>query len=152
MGLNLIAAIWLRLGAIEQLDLSPAHAPFETELAVVPEPGDGPVLVMLEYDVDADRVRAFVESIYQLRDARERDGAMRWDLWQDTAVANRFVECFIVESWAEHYRQYQRFTVTDKTLEDQALSFVLSQSAQAKFFVFAKPDRILPVREVADSN
>jgi len=145
--LSLIAAIWLRFGAIEQLDLSPAHSPFETDLAVAPEPEDGPVLVMLQYDVEAERVQDFVQSIYKLRDARERDGAMRWDLWQDTAVANRFIECFIVESWAEHYRQYQRFTVSDKILEDQALSFAQVQSAKARFLVFARPHRILPPRE-----
>ncbi|MEM1255011.1 MAG: MFS transporter [Cyanobacteria bacterium P01_H01_bin.21] len=150
MGLNLIAALWLRFGAIEQLDLSSAHAPFETDLAVNVEPDDGPVLVMLEYNIDPDRVQEFVESIYALRGARERDGAMRWDLWQDTAVANRFTECFIVESWAEHYRQYGRFTMTDKTVEDKALAFVSSQSAKARFLVFARPSRILPPRNVVE--
>ncbi|MEM9803923.1 MAG: MFS transporter [Cyanobacteria bacterium P01_D01_bin.56] len=151
MGLNLVAALWLRLGAIEQLDLSPAHSPFEADLAVVPEPNDGPVLVLLEYNIEAQHVQAFVESMHLLRQARERDGAMRWDLWQDTAIANRFTECFIVESWAEHYRQYQRFTVSDKTVEDTALSFAESQTAKARFWVFAKPNRILPVRKASDS-
>ncbi|MEM6433203.1 MAG: MFS transporter [Cyanobacteria bacterium P01_D01_bin.115] len=146
MALNIIAALWLRFGSVEQLDLNPAHSPFEPELAVVPAPGDGPVLVMLEYDVNPQQVADFVASIHTLRHSRERDGALRWDLWQDTAIAHRFIECFIVETWAEHYRQYQRFTVSDKQLEDRALSFVQAQSAHAKFFVFARPQRILPSR------
>ncbi|MGD1861975.1 MAG: MFS transporter [Leptolyngbyaceae cyanobacterium] len=77
---------------------------------------------------------------------------MRWELWQDTAIANRFTECFIVESWAEHYRQYQRFTVSDKTLEDTALSFAESPAAKARFWVFARPNRILPLRQAQDGG
>ncbi|NJL56436.1 hypothetical protein HC928_15595 [bacterium] len=152
MVVSLVAAFPLRLRAVEQLDLSPAHAPFETTLAVQPEPGDGPVLVMLEYDVAPEHVQSFVESIHALRHVRERDGAIRWDLWQDTAIADRFVECFIVETWAEHYRQYQRFMLPDKALEDQALSFVRSASAKAKFLVFSSPQRILRPRAQSESE
>lgn len=88
MALNIIAALWLRFGTVEQLDLNPAHSPFEPELALVPEPGDGPVLVMLEYDVNPQQVADFVASIHSLRHSRERDGALREEArWEGASLA-----------------------------------------------------------------
>jgi hypothetical protein len=61
----------------------------------------GPVLVTVEYRVPADRVADF-------RAARLRDGAIRWDLFQDVEDAERLVEVFLVESWVDHLRQHER--------------------------------------------
>ena len=58
-----------------------------------------------------------------LRMLRLRDGAYRWGLYNDSAVPTRFVETFVVESWAEHLRQHERVTVADREVERTALAF-----------------------------
>ncbi|MGC8657589.1 MAG: MFS transporter, partial [Desulfomonilaceae bacterium] len=52
-----------------------------------------------------------------------RDGARRWGLYNDVTDPTRYVETFIVPSWAEHVRQHSRFTVGDKRIEDRVRSF-----------------------------
>lgn len=145
LGVSLLAAFPLRFRAGEHLNLTPAHAPFQTEMVVDPQAEDGPVLVMLQYDIAIDRIQEFVETIQPLRLSRERDSATRWDLWQDVSVWGRFVECFIVESWAEHGRQFSRFTKSDQELENRVRSCLQNPEAiAARFFIFARPRRIVP--------
>ena len=49
-------------------------------------------------------------------------------LFQDTEYPGRFVENFIVESWAEHLRQHDRVTHMDKTIQEKVRSFHVGQS------------------------
>jgi hypothetical protein len=55
----------------------------------------------------------------RFRSSRQRDGAIRWDVWEDVAEPGRIVESFVVESWVEHQRQHARVTHAD--LRDQQL-------------------------------
>jgi hypothetical protein len=47
-----------------------------------------------------------------------------------------YLENFVVESWAEHTRQHDRFTVADTKFEERVLSLVL-ESAKARHFLYA---------------
>jgi Transmembrane secretion effector len=38
-------------------------------------------------------------------------------------VPGRFVETFVVESWAEHLRQHERVTAADRAVEERARAF-----------------------------
>jgi len=58
-----------------------------------------------------------------VRELRLRDGAYRWGLYNDQARPTRFVETFVVESWAEHLRQHERVTIADRKIEDVACAF-----------------------------
>ena len=48
---------------------------------------------------------------------------MRWGLFEDAARPGRFIESFMVESWAEHLRQHERSTMTDRRQEEKAVAF-----------------------------
>jgi len=63
----------------------------------------GPVLVTVEYRVPAVRAADFRATVGPLRAARLREGAIRWDLFQDVEDAERLVEVFLVESWLDHF-------------------------------------------------
>jgi hypothetical protein len=86
-------------------------------------------LITVEYIVDADRTQDFTAAMHGVRSQRLRDGAYRWGLYSDSAVPTRFVETFVVESWAEHLRQHERVTVADKAAEDIARAFHIGASA-----------------------
>jgi len=77
----------------------------------------GPVLVTIEYAVIRGREAEFVETIHRYARIRRRDGAYRWGIFRDTEHANRYLETFLVHSWAEHLRQHERQTQADRELE-----------------------------------
>ncbi len=84
------------------------------------ELGDaGPVLVTVEYFVDADRVAEFMKTIHEYGRVRRRDGASRWGISRDLETPDRYLETFVVSSWAEHLRQHDRGTRADSQLEDR---------------------------------
>jgi Transmembrane secretion effector len=58
-----------------------------------------------------------------LSQIRRRDSVIRWGLFQDLSDPGRFVENSVVESWAEHQRQFERVTVSDRAIEEKVLSF-----------------------------
>jgi MFS family permease len=126
--LSLVAGMRWRLRAGEGLDLQPAGTPmprFERE----PDPEEGPVLVSVEYRVDPSREEEFARVMQDVGRLRRRDGALRWRLYRDPAVADRYLETFVVGSWAEHQRQHERSTVTDRALTQRARDFLVGQAA-----------------------
>ncbi|HEX7140525.1 MAG TPA: MFS transporter, partial [Vicinamibacterales bacterium] len=84
-----------------------------------PELDAGPVLVTVEYRVDLDRTREFLEALHEYGRVRRRDGAFRWGVYQDLEEEDRYVETFLVRSWAEHLRQHERVTNADREVEDR---------------------------------
>jgi MFS family permease len=89
---------------------------------------DGPVLVTVEYFVDARHAQAFVDAMREYEHVRRRDGASRWGIYRDTEVPDRYVETFVVDSWAEHLRQHARLTQADRKLEDRIRELVRGPS------------------------
>jgi MFS family permease len=79
----------------------------------------GPVLVTVEYHVDPGQVPEFINAIHQYGRVRRRDGASRWGICRDLENPDRYVETFVVSSWAEHLRQHDRVTRADSELEER---------------------------------
>jgi hypothetical protein len=88
------------------------------------EPGldDGPVLVTVEYRVTSARARAFLDAMERYGRVRRRDGASRWGIFRDVEDPNRYIESFLVTSWAEHLRQHERLTRADSAIEQEVRS------------------------------
>src|SRR5580698_3908036 len=82
----------------------------------------GPVLVTIEYAVIPKRTAEFVDAMHEYGRIRRRDGAYRWGTFRDTEVADRYLEIFLVNSWAEHLRQHERQTQADRDLEGRITS------------------------------
>ncbi len=122
-GLLLARRFPLRMG--ETLEVTPA-TPFE-DLSVVwvPAPGAGPVAVELGYRIRAEDTEAFLDAVTQLRGPRRRDGARVWRVYRDLSDPTRFVERFIVDSWADYLHQRARATQADQALEAQVRAFLL---------------------------
>ena len=84
----------------------------------------GPALVTIEYTIIADHESKFLETMRQYARVRRRDGAYQWGIYRDVELAHRFVEIFLVHSWAEHLRQHERQTKADRELEERVYSYV----------------------------
>jgi MFS family permease len=84
----------------------------------------GPALVTVEYDVDPEHEDRFVRAIGKYERIRRRDGAFRWGIYRDLENPNRYLEIFLVDSWAEHLRQHERTTRADKEIEERLRNLI----------------------------
>jgi hypothetical protein len=87
------------------------------------DPEDGPVLVLLEYQLREQDVEEFLSVMSQLRLIRRRLGASHWGIYEDVTEHGRFVETFIVPSWERYLRQREHYTEADEAIEQAARSF-----------------------------
>jgi MFS family permease len=104
------------------------------------DPSQGPVLVMVEYEVDPRKADEFLEALHKFARVRRRDGASRWGVYRDTEHPACYVETFIVESWAEHLRQHERLTRGDRELEENVGRFE-SKPIKVRHFIYARSKR-----------
>ena len=96
--------------------------------ATEPHPNHGPVLVTVEYIIDPNRLDEFTDAMTELSIQRRRDGAFQWHLFCDVSSPQKQLETFFVESWAEHMRQHERVTVSDRLVEDKVNAFHVGDS------------------------
>ena len=97
---------------------------------------EGPVLVTVEYVVHPEKADEFKKAMHHYQRVRRRDGAVRWALYYDAKDRTRYLETFIVHSWAEHLRQHARFTMEDRKIEEHVHSFV-EQPPKVSHFIYA---------------
>jgi MFS family permease len=107
----------------DQHDLEPSlHWP-EPHLMIEPSFHEGPVVVMLEYDIEPAQAQDFLKALHSLGQLRRRDGAFFWSVFYDPTIAGRFVETFTMETWVEHLRQHGRVTKADLKVEERVRAF-----------------------------
>ena len=116
-----VAALGPRLLPLPGHEDEPAPASTRAPPVAAAEPDGeaGPVLIVVDYEVDPEHADAFVGAMQRLSAVRRRDGARRWHLYRDVADPAVFTETFEVASWAEHLRQHDRLTHVDLPLEEE---------------------------------
>ncbi len=108
----------IRVSLGTEADVTPGLQLPELTLAVKPAPEDGPVLIQLDYRIDNDRRAPFLQAVHAVEPIRRRNGAISWRVFQDLAEDGRYVERYIIASWAEYVRLRERMTIADrKTLD-----------------------------------
>ena len=101
-------------------DLSPwNHWRMPVVVKVGADVEKGPLMVTIDYAVIPEQTAEFVAAMHEYGRIRRRDGAYRWSIFRDTEAADRYVEIFLVNSWAEHLRQHERQTQADREVEDR---------------------------------
>jgi Transmembrane secretion effector len=136
-----VLGLWMRLpdGAA---DVSPWHHWRMPAIVkdVAPELDQGPVLVTVEYRVEAQLADAFLRAMRKYERVRRRDGASRWGLYRDLERADVYLETFIVPSWAEHLRQHARLTRGDSALAEVIATNIQSEPI-VRHLIHAEPKR-----------
>jgi branched-subunit amino acid transport protein len=126
-----------KLVAAAGLDLAPSmHWPPPVVGHEI-EQDRGPVMVTVEYHVEHGERAQFLAAIDKLSDQRRRDGAYAWGVFEDAAVAGRFLETFLVESWLEHLRQHERVTNADRVVQDAVQRFQHGEPARVSHWIEA---------------
>jgi MFS family permease len=139
---TMLAAIPLtwrwKLQTGEALDLTPSTQWPAPVVSHSVEGEDGPVLVTIEYRIASGDRDSFLSALYHLQHERLRDGASSWGIFEDTSQSGRFLETFLVSSWAEHLRQHQRVTNADYVLQEHIIR-LLQEEPQITHFIAPRP-------------
>ncbi|MXP63348.1 MFS transporter [Roseomonas sp. M0104] len=115
-----VAALVMRrwtLGAEAAAEAAPA-APLRPEepapeLAPLLAQGRGRLLEVVRYHIRPQDRGAFLAAMAEVRRARLRSGALNWQLCEDIAYPERWVELWAVENWNEHLREQSRLGPDD---------------------------------------
>ena len=121
-GLLLARALPLRMGALHEVTQA---TPWD-ELFIEAEPllEAGPVAVEVSYRIAPGTDQAFLDTISRMKAPRRRDGATFWRVYKDLGDPSRYVERFIVTSWADYLHQRARATMADQALETEVRTFL----------------------------
>jgi len=104
-------------------------------LVFEPQPTDGPVTIMVSYQVSAAHRAEFVTAMRDVESSRRRTGANQWRLYQSGEDARTMLESFVVPSWAEYRRQQtQRFTGRDREMRDAVVALSDGVPTEAHYF------------------
>ena len=136
-----------------EADVTMGVQPPELSIAVEPMPDDGPVLIQVEYRVNPENREAFLRAIRPIEAVRRRNGASSWRVFRDLEDEERFVERFVITSWAEYTRQRQRMTVSDRELQDRVTQLNRSHAPiRVSRLIGIGASESLPDEDKADAN
>jgi MFS family permease len=121
-GILLARPFPLRMGDTQEV--TPGALWDELYVKDEPRPDDGPVSVEVGYRIRDGEAEEFLHAVTQLRAARKRDGATLWRVYRDLGDPSRYVERFIVTSWADYLHQRARATLADQELEARVREFL----------------------------
>ncbi len=110
---------WLRIPEFGTLDLDPLNRFREPELALDLRGRSGPIMVMVDYEIDQKDVPEFLRLMALRRNVRRRDGARNWALLRDLEHPERWTESYHIATWDEYVRHNLRRTKADfETYQD----------------------------------
>ncbi|WP_263144917.1 MFS transporter [Pseudomonas sp. RIT-PI-AD] len=139
--LVLLASRRVRIGDGLDRDLSIAQDLQPPDDCQIADGARGPVLVIIEYQIEVDGAEAFLAVMEETRRARLSQGALSWALYADAAVPGRYIEQVRDASWLEHLRRYERMTVADMDLRQRRMGFHIGPEAPRISFCIAAPTR-----------
>ena len=130
-----MALTWRRgLQTAAGIDLTPAmHWRAPTFVQRV-EDDQGPILVTIEYRIDPKNRTPFLAAMKEIGLERKRDGAYAWNVFEDSAVAGRIVETFLIQSLLELKHLRARVTNADRRIEQEAHAY-LTEPLKPTFLV-----------------
>lgn len=108
-----MVGIALPLPQFEGLDFDPLDRFSEPPLRLDLTARSGPIMVMVDYDIDQTDVPAFLSAMGDRRRVRIRDGARQWTLLRDLENPDIWTETYHVPTWIEYVRHNQRRTKAD---------------------------------------
>jgi len=110
----------------EAMDHSPSRHWKKPEPAIMVSPQQGPVMVNIRYQVQAEAREEFLHAMEQLGKARRRDGAWEWGVMENIQKANEFQEFYLVHSWLDHLRQHERISNQDAMIQAKIREYLVA--------------------------
>ncbi len=112
------------------------------ELVSVVEGARTRVLEWQKYRIDPVDRDAFLAVMAEVRDARGRAGAVNWQLYEDVAHPEGWIEIWTVETWTDHLREAMRTSETDRTALAKAQALHQGEPLQPARYIAVHPHRL----------
>ena len=118
----MIVARFFSIAAIVRAPSTAAEQPAPLPEAPAPEfvpllrAARGRIMEMAYYRVEPPQRIAFLKLMNELHQVRGRAGAVFWQVYEDVAHPEGWVEVWSMESWTEHLREAIRLSEDDKRL------------------------------------
>jgi MFS family permease len=127
-------------------EAEPAHEAPAVELAPMLARRRQRVLETMHYLVPATQRQAFLGAMAEVRRIRRRGGAISWQLYEDVAHPEGFLEAWLMESWTDHLREQARLSPDDRAALAMAAGFQAAGPPPARFIVI-DPARVEPAQQ-----
>ncbi|MFS8112642.1 MFS transporter [Rhizobium jaguaris] len=114
-----LLGILLQQPDFESLNLDPANMFSEPQLQLDLRSRSGPIMVMVDYNIDQQDIPEFLTMMSLRRRARIRDGAKQWALLRDLEKPNIWTESYHLPTWIEYVRHSQRQTYADAEIAER---------------------------------
>jgi quinol monooxygenase YgiN len=105
------------LSGNDQLDHMPSKHWQAPELKLAIDPHQGPVMIAIRYEPEPAHVTEFLREIHLLGKARQRDGSIFWEIFEDATNPGSFLETYVVNTWLDHLRQHERISKQDAQIQ-----------------------------------
>jgi hypothetical protein len=132
-GIGLVLAMGARFFRIEAIvpprnpvvhpDTPPTPEAPAPELAPHLRFAKGRVMEMVYYRVQVPEREAFLGVMREMRQVRGRSGAQFWQVYEDVAHPEGWVEIWSMESWTDHLREAIRLSDDDRVVLSRAAAF-----------------------------
>lgn len=136
---------FLPLHSRETISLHPSSAWAQPKVTLAPPLEHGPIVIVVEYEIDPLEAASFQKAVHELRNLRLQNGALRWGLFVDLANRGRYQEVYVEESWGNHLRQHERISEYEQDLAKTIYAFHQGPNLP-KVFHYATCDQQFPRR------
>ncbi len=140
--IGLVLTVLARYARIEAIvavptpeDQEPVLGPEAPAAELVPllRNARGRVMETVHYQVAAEQRTEFLALMREVRQIRGRSGAMIWQVYEDVAHPEGFLEVWSMENWTDHLREVTRLSDEDKQLLARLIVFQASSERPRRF-------------------
>jgi MFS family permease len=112
------------------------------EFVAVIQEARGRVRESQQYRIDPADRDAFLSVMAEIRDARGRAGAVDWQLYEDVAHPEGWLEVWVVENWTDHLREAVRMSEADRAILARAQTFHKGETYAPSRHLAVAPHRL----------
>ncbi len=109
---------WLSIPEFGSLNLEPLNVFKEPQLQLNLRGRSGPIMIMVDYQIDQKDVPEFLELMSRRRAIRRRDGARGWALLRDLENPSQWSESYHIATWDDYVRHNMRRTKSDAPVSE----------------------------------
>jgi hypothetical protein len=110
LGISLFIAVPLSINFSQRLQLDPAALDEAHDFVRTPNPEDGPIALVVDFEIDEEQRDKFLDTARHARTIYLRHGATSYRVDEKLESPGTFRIEVVVHSWAAHLRQHARLT------------------------------------------
>ena len=114
---------WMRVPAMGAQQAMTGDELSDPDVRIPLTARSGPIVVEIEYRVEASQARLFYAVMQRVRSSRARTGAYGWSIARDIEDPDLWIERYHCPTWHDYLRQRNRPTTTERELYARAMEF-----------------------------